>query len=90
MEKKNCKCTGPWDCQCEEVTDRFYGGDSASEDKTATKTKGGFFDLPIKQTCRHPSHNPPTHIHIPQGQGYKHICPQCGKETILIPPQITL
>lgn len=38
MEKKNCKCTGPWDCQCEEVTDRFYGGDGTKEpqeDKTA-------------------------------------------------------
>jgi hypothetical protein len=52
------------------------------------ETKGGFFDLPKMETCNHPEHTPPKHLHIPQGKGYKHICPSCGKETIIIPPQI--
>jgi hypothetical protein len=51
--------------------------------------KGGFFDLPNKKMCNHPEHNPPTHLHIPQGKGYKHLCPACKKSTIVIPPQIT-
>lgn len=52
--------------------------------------KSGFFDLPIVNTCKHPEHNPPSHIHIPQGKGYNHTCPSCGKTTTIIPPQITL
>jgi hypothetical protein len=50
--------------------------------------KGGFFDLPKIEQCRHPEHNPPGHIHIPQGKGYRHVYPACGAESVLIPPQI--
>jgi hypothetical protein len=52
--------------------------------------KGGFFPLPKSEQCRHPEHKPPTHIHIPQGQGYRHICPGCGNVVDIIPPQVTL
>jgi hypothetical protein len=51
--------------------------------------KDGFFDLEKSKQCKHPSHKPPMHLHIPQGKGYRHICPNCGAETILIPPQIS-
>lgn len=53
--------------------------------------KSGFFDLEptLSKKCNHPDHEPPKHLHIPQGKGYRHICSGCGKETILIPPQIT-
>ena len=55
-----------------------------------TKNKGGFFDLPKQsKRCSDPSHNPPTHIHIPQGKGYRHVCPTCGNVITLIPPQIS-
>ena len=54
-----------------------------------TEKKGGFFDLPQDRTCKDKSHEPPTHIHIPQGKGYRHICPSCGKVTELIPSQIS-
>jgi hypothetical protein len=50
----------------------------------------GFFDLPGIKQCRSLEHNPPMYIYIPNGQGYKHVCPQCGKVSILIPPQVTL
>lgn len=53
------------------------------------RDKGGFFDLTKDETCRHKSHNPPMFIYIPNGKGYKHICPSCGKITNLITPQIS-
>lgn len=51
--------------------------------------KGGYFDLPKDETCKDPSHNPPTNIHIPQGKGYVHVCPSCGKRHVIIPPQVS-
>jgi hypothetical protein len=57
--------------------------------KHEREKKGGFFPLPQDKTCKHPEHKPPMHICIPQEQGYRHVCPGCGKVTDLIPPQIT-
>jgi hypothetical protein len=54
-----------------------------------SEKQGGFFDLPQAARCKDKSHEPPTHIHIPQGKGYRHVCPSCGKVTDLIPPQIS-
>lgn len=57
------------------------------------KKQGGFFDLPKTDSnignCKSNEHNPPSHLHIPQGKGFKHICPACGKQTVIIPPQIS-
>jgi hypothetical protein len=51
--------------------------------------QSGFYDLPEDiKGCNDPHHNPPMHIYIPQGKGYRHICPSCGKVFNLIPPQI--
>src|SRR5262249_55913410 len=52
--------------------------------------KSGFFDLPKNTRCTHREHNPPGHICIPQEKGYRHVCPACGAESILTPPQISL
>jgi hypothetical protein len=54
------------------------------------KKESEFFDLPKNKQCVSPLHNPPSHIHIPQGKGYKHVCPDCKNETTIIPHQITL
>lgn len=35
------------------------------------------------KVCRHRGHEPPTMIYIPPGQTRKHVCPACGKETIM-------
>lgn len=58
--------------------------------------EGGFFPLPKfpekekdMDTCNDHEHNPPQYLHIPQGQGYKHVCPSCGKVQIVIPPQVS-
>lgn len=55
-----------------------------------TGENGGFFDLPTDNMCKDKEHNPPQYLHIPQGKGYRHVCPSCGKQQIVIPPQITL
>lgn len=40
-------------------------------------------DEPMPKTCRHPEHNPPMFIHIPEGECYKHVCPFCGTKTMV-------
>lgn len=42
------------------------------------KDQSGFEDAPCEHICGHPSHNPPTHLVIPQGKIYNHVCPGCG------------
>ena len=59
----------------------------------------GFFELPketrtytsdsTQDVCYHPEHNPPSHLHIPNGWGYRHECPRCGKVTIVTSPEWT-
>jgi hypothetical protein len=46
------------------------------------------FDAYTKQ-CASPEHNPPMHLYIPPGESYTHVCPACGKETVLKSPNIT-
>jgi predicted RNA-binding Zn-ribbon protein involved in translation (DUF1610 family) len=53
----------------------------------ADKNQSGFFDLEKEiQTCTDTQHNPPMHMVIPPGKGYKHVCPSCGTTQIIIPP----
>jgi len=48
-----------------------------------------FEDLETTPKCNHPEHEPPTHLHIPLGKKYIHICPGCRRRIELIPPQIS-
>lgn len=52
--------------------------------------KPGFFPLPREYGCHHPQHEPPSHLYIPPGQGYRHVCPACGKTFTIIPQQVTM
>lgn len=79
LENRKRTCT----CGIEEIL-KNINMEQLKEDK-----KGGFFDLPKNNTCNDPGHNPPTHLHIPQGKGYRHVCPKCGATVDLIPPQIS-
>ena len=54
--------------------------------KTEKFYKPGFFNLPHFFPCQHPEHSPPSMLHVPNGQGYRHICPQCGNISILTSP----
>lgn len=51
--------------------------------------QSGFEDIPAVERCLDRSHEPPTHLHIPQGKRYRHVCPSCGYTVVLQPPQIT-
>lgn len=52
--------------------------------------QSGFFKLPERQKpCLDMAHNPPSHLYIPPGHGYRHICPSCGRMAILISPDVT-
>ncbi|MFA5234766.1 MAG: hypothetical protein WC390_10235 [Sulfurimonas sp.] len=51
--------------------------------KESKKNRGGFEDIPKVERCTHPQHNPPNMLWIPPGKQYRHICPGCGKETVL-------
>lgn len=47
--------------------------------------KSGFFPIEVWESpCSDPGHNFPTHLHIPIGMGYKHVCPSCGKTQTVI------
>lgn len=66
--------------------------DIINKNKNKDKKKSGFFPLEeigIKEVCKDTQHHPPNFIHIPFGQGYRHVCPTCGEVTELIAPQIT-
>jgi len=52
--------------------------------------RGGFFPLPAQKTCNHPNHSFPTMLYIPPGQGYRHICPSCGREAVAYGQGVTL
>jgi len=52
--------------------------------------QSGFEDMvEANKLCIHPEHNPPMHLCIPYGKQYRHVCPDCGKETVMKSPQIT-
>lgn len=44
---------------------------------------GHFEPDPEYKPCRNPEHNPPTHLYVPSGMRYIHVCPSCGKEVII-------
>ena len=46
-------------------------------------------EMPKEVPCYDTEHYPPQHYLIPQGMGYRHTCPTCGKQTTIIPPQFT-
>lgn len=36
-----------------------------------------------KRPCMNRNHNPPGHLYIRPGETHIHICPGCGKETVM-------
>jgi hypothetical protein len=46
--------------------------------------KSGMEPIPDYQPpCCNPGHQPPTHLYIPPGQQYRHICPSCGFTVVI-------
>jgi len=51
------------------------------------KRESGFEDdrSSWMKMCKDPEHNPPTHLVIPRGKIYRHVCPSCGREVVVRP-----
>lgn len=39
--------------------------------------------------CIDPQHNPPSHLFVPLGYVYKHVCPSCGAVSFIQPQHVT-
>ena len=54
------------------------------------KKKSGFQNAENTfTTCKDTNHFAPSHIFIPDGKKYVHVCPSCGKEQTLVSPQVS-
>ncbi|ARP89779.1 hypothetical protein CAL14_05340 [Bordetella genomosp. 9] len=73
-------------CQTPNMCAPFQGCSVPQEQRK----KSGFFDLPRQEFCTHQEHNAPNGIYVPPGKGYRHVCPGCGREQVIIPTQITM
>lgn len=51
--------------------------------KDQTQKLGFEPDECYNRPCMDPSHNPPTHLYIPEGQKYTHVCPSCRFTIVL-------
>lgn len=48
------------------------------------KQESGFEDDPyFKLPCSDFNHKPPTHLVVPLGKRYRHVCPTCGAVSFL-------
>jgi len=43
----------------------------------------------LPKICRHRDHEYPKHLVIKPGEAYEHVCPGCGRVTILRGPDVT-
>ncbi len=41
------------------------------------------------ERCLGRSHQPPTHLYIPNGKTFTHVCPDCGQQTVLMGSNIS-
>lgn len=57
-------------------------------DNRADKEQSGWEEDNSPKPCLNPGHNPTTHLYIPPGRIYRHVCPACGYTVRLTSPQI--
>ncbi len=58
VPEEKCKCTGPWDCQCEDVQDKFYNEKSPTPSPTVDE----------KQFCKSQTCGDHTDHYVGQGR----------------------
>jgi len=58
--------------------------------KDPTVKQSGFepLDGVWEPLCTHHEHNAPTHLVVPPGQQYRHVCPKCGNEQVIRPVMV--
>ena len=89
----SCNCIGPQNgeplCPCMMRSRKiFKRGDEWIEPEhiigdVLEKKESGFEPLDEGVTCTHFEHNPPMHLYVPPDQQYRHVCPGCGKQTVI-------
>lgn len=52
-------------------------------EKELPKNTNPIPDIPTQGPCTSPYHRPPMHLWIPPGKTYEHVCPVCGRKTVL-------
>ena len=64
--------------------------ESMKDDTLSHENESGIEDDPQFLTrCESVFHSPPSHIVIPHGKRYRHVCPDCGYTTFIYPNDIT-
>jgi hypothetical protein len=61
----------------------MWSGRKTKNESRKEKKHDYFEDMPVQERCRHPEHEPPNMLVIPAGKRYRHVCPGCGRETII-------
>ena len=61
----------------------------SKNDMLNEKERSHFEDIEKEMICKDLGHNPPSHVHIPQGKRYIHVCPSCGNRIVITPQQIS-
>lgn len=80
-----CFCSGA----CQEIIGWREAGKTNFFPIQQEDEKSHFEDIEDVAKCTHIEHNPPMHLHIPQGKRYIHVCPGCKQRSVLQPPQIS-
>ncbi len=55
-----------------------------------SRLQSGFEDDDLPSVCRHPGHNPPGGLYVPEGKRFRHFCPGCGFTAILRSAGLTM
>ncbi|BCP56267.1 hypothetical protein K32_48840 [Kaistia sp. 32K] len=78
----------PARCGCERVS--ILRDTNVGYAAGTSRLQSGFEDDDLPSICRHPGHNPPTGLHVPEGKRYRHVCPGCGFTAILRSQGLTM
>lgn len=93
--RKGCLAASNGGCNCTGACQEIIGWRDKNVNNTfpnlipKKEEVSHFEDIEEPTKCTSTEHNPPTHLHIPNGKRYVHICPSCKTKIILEPPQKT-
>ena len=89
LHESNCNTLVKKNIMSKENSKKESSGLEQFQRLAEKEERSHFEDLDVAPKCNHPEHEPPTHLHIPFGKKYVHICPGCKRRIELIPPQIS-
>lgn len=72
------------------MNDEHGIGEHARRMVAASQKRGGMEPIPAhEKPCNSQEHSPPTHLCIPAGMQYRHICPACGAEYVMCGSEVS-